>query len=73
MTVPVVFLLGRRIIRGGPVQDPGTAAPSEGPRRGETFKRAVGRFLLNGGLVLLSGAVAFLILEVHFASPPTAP
>ena len=64
LTVPVVFLLCRRIIRGGPVQDPGTVAPSGGPRRGGTFKRAVGRFLLNGGLVLAGTVLAVLLVEV---------
>ena len=48
LTVPVVYLLGRRIIRGGPVQDPGSAAPSEGQTRGKTFKRRWARSCSTG-------------------------
>jgi putative flippase GtrA len=63
LTVPVVYLLGRRIIRGGPVQDPGSAAPSEGQTRGKTFKTAGGRFLINGSLCLAGTVLAVLLVE----------
>jgi putative flippase GtrA len=63
LTVPVVFLLGRRIIRGGPMQGPDTDAALWGQTQGKMVKRTVGRFLPNGGLALLSIAVAVLILE----------
>jgi putative flippase GtrA len=67
LSVPFVFLLSRRILRGGSGRAPHTEAPAGNAPGGEipagAPASAARRFLLNGGLVVTGAVMAVLLSE----------